>query len=367
MTTSPSHPRPERPVKGNRARKPPTRTGVLLLLAALAGPALADEESPVLAEYRERVDKAVDKALAYLSKQQEADGSFKSSMRRNTAITSLSVMAYLAKGHTPGVGPYGEVINKGIDFVLNSEKSGMLMGQSEGPGPMYAHCISTLMLSEVSGMVDANRQKRIDKALGRALEIILAAQKVKKDRRQQGGWRYQNSSTDSDISCTGWALMSLRSARNNGADIPKEAINEAVRFVMNCRSSDGGFCYQPNAAPGLARTGTALLCLELSGLHGDRVTTQAGEWILAHLPKRIGGEFFYYGMYYCSQGMFQLGGKHWETFAKHMYELMLKYQKDDGSWPNGSDNEDRAGPCYATAMGVLAIGVSYRQLPIYQR
>jgi hypothetical protein len=44
--------------------------------------------------------------------------------------------------------------------------------------------------------------------------------------------------------------------------------------------------------------------------------------------------------------------------------MMLKYQGKDGSWPEASS---RAGPCYATAMSVLALSVSYRQLPIYQR
>ena len=47
--------------------------------------------------------------------------------------------------------------------------------------------------------------------------------------------------------------------------------------------------------------------------------------------------------------------------------MMLKFQKKDGSWPPGGASEATAGACYATAMGVLAMTVSYRQLPIYQR
>ena len=39
-----------------------------------------------------------------------------------------------------------------------------------------------------------------------------------------------------------------------------------------------------------------------------------------------------------------------------------KRSSADGSWPGG-----RGGSCYSTAMGVLAMAVSYRQLPIYQR
>jgi hypothetical protein len=47
--------------------------------------------------------------------------------------------------------------------------------------------------------------------------------------------------------------------------------------------------------------------------------------------------------------------------------MMIKYQEKDGSWPQGAANESSAGICYSTAMSVLALTVSYRQLPIYQR
>ena len=340
----------------------------MAVLAGLAPIARADKASPVLTKYQQKLDRSLDRALAYLAKNQQPNGSFKSGMSKNTAVTSLGVMAFLAKGYTPGTGPYGATINRGIDFVLACKKpNGMLIGATASHGPMYSHTIATLMLSEVSGMVGSIRQGKIDKSLSRALKVTLAAQKVRKNRIHQGGWRYQHTSADSDISCTGWALMSLRSARNNGASIPKEAIDRAVQFVLNCRCPDGGFGYTGPASPGLARTGTALLCLELCGRHGDQATLGAGEWILKNLPSRFGGGHFYYGLYYCAQGMFQLGDKHWERWAVNMYDMMLKYQRKDGSWPQGVSSEAQAGTCFSTAMGVLAMSVSYRQLPIYQR
>jgi len=342
---------------------------LLAALVALAPLARADEESPALAKYREPVDKALDRALEYLAKHQESDGSFESrSMRRSTAITSLAVMAFLAKGYTPGQAPYGDVIDRGIDFVLGAQQwNGMLVGDTRSHGPMYSHCISTLMLSEVSGMVSPERQKRLDVALGKALRLILAAQKMPKPRHHKGGWRYQHNSHDSDISCTGWALMSLRSVRNAGGAVPREAIDDAVQFVLNCRSRDGGFGYQPGGGSGLARTGTALLCLELCGRHNTTETLGAGDWILRHMRETGRDGFFYYGIYYTSQGMFQLGNEYWEKFADNMYSTLLKMQQPDGSWSEGRGNEARAGRCYSTAMAILALTPAYRQLPIYQR
>jgi len=332
--------------------------------------ATGDEVSPALAKFQQPVDQAIDRALAYLAEQQERDGSFPSrGMRHNTGIASLCVMAFLAKGYSPGAEPYGDVIDKGVDFVVGtSQNNGMLVGQQHSHGAMYSHTISTLMLSEVTGMVDPERQRRVDAALGKALRLLLAAQKVSKSDKHRGGWRYQHNSRDSDISCSGWALMSLRSARNNGAAVPKDSIEKAVEFVMNCRQKrDGGFSYQPGGGSGLARTGTALLCLELCGFHRDTTTVGAGDYILRNM--KHGGQhgFYYYGMYYAAQGMFQLGEDHWEKFGAYMYETLLKDQHNDGSWPGKGGNENSAGPCYSTSMAVLAMSVAYRQLPIYQR
>ena len=349
---------------------PSSRLVPLLLAAALAAlaPARADEVSAALLKYQKPVDEAIDRALAFLADQQERDGSFRSPMHRNTGISALCLMAFLAKGHTPGTAPYGDILNKGIDFVVDSQHhSGMLVANPRSHGPMYSHTIATLLLSEVTAMVDPERQRKLDLALGKALRLIISAQKIRKSSRHQGGWRYQHTSRDSDISCTGWALMSLRSARNNGAAVPRDCIDEAVRFVLNCRSRDGGFGYQPGGGPGLARTGTALLCLELCGHHRDRTTLAAGDWILRHRTRSQHDRFFYYGIYYAAQGMFQLGEEHWEQFGAHMYDLLLKLQRDDGSWPRPQGNEGQAGASYATAMAVLAMSVAYRQLPIYQR
>ncbi|MCY2928914.1 MAG: hypothetical protein NTV86_05360 [Planctomycetota bacterium] len=160
--------------------------------------------------------------------------------------------------------------------------------------------------------------------------------------------------------------MALRSARNNGALVPKEAIDAAVAYVLRCHTGDGGFSYEAAAGgPGLARTGTGLLCLELTGHHGEKITTDAGKWILAHLPRNYGAEHFYYGLYYCSQAMFQLGDDYWTAWGRFMYDMMLQHQHPDGSWPDSPDAG--AGPCYSTAMSVLAMSVTFRQLPIYQR
>ena len=354
---------------------------LLVLPAALAMPLRADQADETLKKYAKPVDQAIDKALVYLASKQHKEGYYLGG-RARVAVTSLSSMAFLAKGHTPGTGPYGQVINRGIDFVLRSQKANGLFA-GVGDRGMYSHGMATLMLSEISGMVDTERQKKVDKALSHALKLILTAQQVRKPAAHKGGWRYNANSGDSDISLTGWQLMAIRSARNNGAQIPKKAIDDGVGFVLRCRdrrypktvpkhpktgkSLGVGFGYQPGGAPALARTAIAVLSLELCGRHRSREALAGGDYILANPARQYGAGYFYYALYYSAQGMFQLGGKYWQQFAPHMYEMMLKFQRPDGSWPQGSSGEATAGPCYSTAIGVLSMAVSYRQLPIYQR
>ncbi|MCE9546556.1 MAG: prenyltransferase, partial [Planctomycetia bacterium] len=211
-----------------------TRPLWIAVVAACAllwcGPAAADEESPRLAPFRQSVDRAVDLALLFLARAQAdnpaGDGSFADVHGQTNAVAGLSGMAFLAKGYRPGAAPYGNNINRAIDYILATPTKNGYLGVRGGK--MYEHSIATLFLSEVSGMVDPERQRRIDVVMPRALKIILDAQQAPKQKAENsGGWRYDPDSRDSDMSVTGWCLMALRSARLNGAPVPNKAIDDA--------------------------------------------------------------------------------------------------------------------------------------------
>ena len=339
--------------------------------------------------YQTRLDAAVDRGLAYLATQQintqtaqqmgrpELSGSFVEEVSPgNTGITSLAVMAFLAKGHLPGRGRYGTVINRGIDYVLQQQlENGLMVCQKSSgrtTGLMYEHSIATLLLCEVSGMVDQQRQSRIDAVLPQALLVLLQAQKVPKSEEQTGGWRYTPGTTDSDLSLTGWSIMALRAARLNGAAIPDEHIEMAVSYILNCHQPDHGFSYMPSRnASSTSMTGIGILCLELCGEHGSEELIAAGDFILARPPRMTDANgrsqrFRYYAFYYCGQAMFQLGGRHWTQFAPVMYDALLSDQNADGSW-SYPDPVLKYNTSYPTSLAILTLTVSARQLPIYQR
>ncbi len=340
------------------------RHSPLLIAAALLCLApQAQALDPVFSKYQERVELAVEKGLAFLAAAQKDDGTFPGRYGNNSGVVALVGMAFLSKGYLPNQGRYGATVSTCIDFVLDHQQAnGVLNPRARGNETMYAHNIATLFLSEVSGMVDPSRQQRIDIALAKAIRLLLNAQAVPKSTKHKGGWRYSPESKDSDLSCSGWALMALRSARLNGAPVPEENIAAAVDYIFRCfDAKSGGFGYQ-SPSPRETLAGCGLLCLELSGYHGDPRLNKAGDYILSVRQKVPAKNHEYYGNYYNAQAMFQLGGKYWETYGTWMYDHYLSEQAENGSW-----SSSRVGVSYSTAMVLLSLTVPYRMLPIYQR
>jgi len=266
----------------------------------------------------------------------------------------------------PGQGPYGERINRGIDYVLIHQQANGLLSNQPQSQPMYDHGISTIMLCECYGMVDEARRKKIDKAIASAVWVILEAQNVPKNADETGGWRYTKDENDSDISVSGWQLMALRAAANNGAAVPQAALEKGVAYIRRRAGADGGFSYQGNGSATPARTGTGVLALTLLGQHDSREAQAGGEYLITHPPSAANDQFYFYAVYYCSQAANQLGDKYWNKIYPPIVDSLIHSQKQTGAWSGGAA-ETQAGDVYPTAMALLALSVPYRSLPIYQR
>jgi hypothetical protein len=339
----------------------------LLTLAVLVGCVTASPAAQPKKDARAKeVDAAISRALKYLQNNQLADGTWIAGRGNTPAITSLAVMAFLSAGHVPGEGPYGKTVEKGVRAVLRMQHGNGLLA-ADGHSEMYNHGICTLMLAEVAGMTQGPLAAEVKKKLERAVVIILLAQRKGSsvNDRFRGGWRYRVYGTDADMSVTGWQLMALRAAKNLGCDVPPESIERAVEYIK--RSQDrftGGFCYQPHGGVTVPCTGTGILALEICGKgeHHSREVMRAGNYLLRNPPRWGSGSFFFYSLYYCSQAAFQLGGNYWEFFRPHLHKALLDNQTSTGAW-----NDSQFGPAYGTSMGVLAMTVEYRFLPIYQR
>jgi len=121
------------------------------------------------------------------------------------------------------------------------------------------------------------------------------------------------------------------------------------------------FRYQPYS--GGFRFGSAsagLLVMQICGeFEAPEVKAAANHLINVKIEKSL--DHFYYGIYYYSQGMFQMKGKYADHAKKVVPEILSKLQEKDGAW-NGSH-----GKVYCIAMSLLSLSIYHHYLPIYQR
>jgi len=327
---------------------------------------------------KDQVDKDIEKAVKFLVSKQKKDGSIYD-RGNHTTMTSLALMAMAAVGHQP-VNPNdeGEAMQRALDFVLQEDRQSETgyYGAKDG-SRMYGHGITTLMLSEMLGMgLDEKQDQKIRKRTQKAIDLILRSQKVPKSPAHQGGWRYSPDSRDADLSATIWQLMSLRSAKNAGLNVPSAAIEDAIGYLERSYWSSldskgepvnkkSGFAYQPGGHPEYTTTAAGLLAMQVCGEYESPFVKGAADWLLENGPN-TSRKFFYYGTYYYSQAMYQRGGDYAKDARKQVEEILKKLQRENGSW-QGSGSEGSAGEIYSTTMAVLALAVKYHYLPIYQR
>lgn len=343
---------------------------------APASVTLSQAENPFSSD---DVDVAIDRGIQFLLKQQRPDGAIVD-RQHETTMSALSIMALASSGVTPASsGPRGMACRRALDFVLKDDRQDKngYFGARDG-SRMYGHGIITLMLTEMLGMgADEAQDKLIAEKCQKAIDLILSAQKFRKQARShQGGWRYTPDAVDSDLSVSVWQLMALRSAKNDGLAVPSEAIQEALGYLERSFSpaqrnantiSEGGFSYLPEQhSPSFAMTAAGLLAMQVCGQYDSPMTEASADWLLKHTPKP-NERFIYYGTYYFSQGMYQRGGDHAEKAHQLVRKLVLPTQLADGSWEATNGEEQSAGKIYATCMSILSLSVKHHYLPIYQR
>lgn len=305
---------------------------------------------------------AVKRGLAFLAEHQSSDGHWDSGIYRNdAAVSGLCTLAFLSAGNQPGRGQYGTALEKAANYLVDSVQRNGLVGRGGSAGPpMYGHGFATLALAELYGMTHrADFRPKLEDAV----QLILSTQNA------EGGWRYQPTVADADISVTAVQVMALRAAANAGIKVPEETVKKAIGYIKRCDNNgpDGGFSYQTTQrGAGPARTGAAITCLILSGERSSPECQRGISYLQHHTLATDEWQYrqhYAYAIYYCTQAMYQVGGQAWKDWFTNIRDRLIREQYSDGSWQEspGTGHE------YATAMSILALQVPAGLLPIYQK
>jgi hypothetical protein len=364
-----------------------SRRGFVLSAAAMASPYLlrADEEklsdgSAAKDMVTPESQKAIDHALDYLSRTQHDDGSWgeRTQFAGNVAVTSLAALAFMAGGHQPDRGKYGRNVLRALEYVLSREARdgektpGFLWHPSSNTfGAMYSHGFAALFLGEAYGMIPKRElQKQTRDVLERAVALII------KSQNSEGGWRYEPKPKQADVSVTICQIMALRSARNAGLTVSKNAVEQCVKYVKACQNDDGGFNYFRNQrnSSAFARSAAGVVALYCAGIYEGREISDGLRYLMQFKPglNSAGPAFgrgmdnlhYFYGHYYAAQAMWTAGGKYWSEWFPAIREDLLARSRHNqaGVWTEQTTCTD-----YATAMAAIILQIPNNYLPIMQK
>src|SRR6516162_1364453 len=163
----------------------------------------------------EKYQKAIDKGLEWLKKQQHKDGSWSNGGQNPVAMTSMAGLAMLCEGSTVTQGKYRDNIRLAADWLVKKSMKGGarhgLIGNPDHPGEtgryMYGHGFAMLFLASVYGEED-DKQRRADlkEILTRAVTYSGSAQS---DRKQAA------TCTGTASLCSFWLRSTARKTTSN--------------------------------------------------------------------------------------------------------------------------------------------------------
>ena len=327
---------------------------------------------------------AIEQGLAWLAANQTAAGNWESN---DLGLVGVGALAFLANGHMPGVGKYGDNVERALSFIVANAKPSGLLNMADQRRDMYNHGLATFVLGQAYGMTN---DPRIGRALDKALKLIARMQ------GPGGGWGYVAKPEDGDLSLCVMQAKALRSAVDSGLEIPAEVIDRAIARVRlhyhpkhgkrnapeaELKQGPGQFTYGVGGGnPTVAMAAAGVICLQEFGQYDDWRIPKSMEPVTQAIaavkpqPQHNGTmPFDAYTLNYVGQSLYQVGGTGWrEHYPKLRDSLVASQRRDpknpaiDGSWNAGAHVDGKSGTLYGTAVAVFVLAIPNRYLPILQ-
>jgi len=347
---------------------------------------------------------ALQRGLEWLAANQGPEGNWGS---KHLGLVSMGVLAFLADGHLPGRGKYGDVVERGLDYIIRNAKTSGLLNIQDPRRDMYNHGLATFVLGQAYGMAP---DERLSKTLDLALKLIYEKQCL------DGGWRYeaQSGRNGNDLSLAVMQAKAIRSAVDSGLEVPDSVLQIAVDFVRDhyrrlnekdlskgkreawndgkaptsqddprIRIGPGQFTYNGSKAT-TAMAAAGVVCLQEFGQYDDWRIPKNIEVIRKEILRHEqdakrefskgghGGKmpFDAYTLYYVGQSMYQVGGEDWQRCYPILRDALVNSQRLSGelggSWDAGAHVSGEDGRLYGTSVAVFILAMPNRYLPILQ-
>ncbi len=331
---------------------------------------------------------ALARGLDWLARTQGPEGNWESN---DLGLVSTGALAFLAAGHQPGRGRYGDVVQRAIDYVLHNAQPGGLLNIAEERRGMYNHGLSTFVLGQAYGTTS---DPRLPTTLDRALKLIAQTQ------CRDGGWDYVAKRQDRghDLSLAVMQALALRSAVDSGLEVPPEVVELALRSVREhytpkgCpvdaeesvqKQHPGQFAYRKGGGQAtVAMAAAGVVCLQEFAQYDDWRIAKNMDVIAEAIQKETDKDrarrerrapFDAYTLYYVSQALYQVGGEHWEKSYPPLRDAVVASQvdrenrpDDNGRWHPQGHVGGRPGELYQTAVCCFVLAIPNRYLPILQ-
>lgn len=328
---------------------------------------------------------ALERGLQWLAKNQGPDGNWESN---DLGLVSMGALAFLSAGHLPGRGPYGENVERALDYVLRNAKPSGLLNISNGQRDMYNHGLSAFVLGQAHGMT---KDPRVGQALDKALKLIAFTQCA------DGGWDYHSRRQQHghDLSLAVMQAKALRSAVDSGLEVSPEVIELAIKSVREhyrsasgrrnaddpeTRKEGGQFTYNGSGST-IAMAACGVVCLQEFGQYDDwripKSMQAVRTGVLRVNPKPTSRDgrlpMDAYTLYYAGQAIYQVGGERWKECYPRLRDALVGSQildpndlRRDGSWVDTKHVSGKPGSLYATSVGCFILAIPNRYLPILQ-
>jgi len=286
----------------------------------------------------------------------------------DVGVTSLAVLAFLRAGVTPypreGTrdARFGEIVRNGLKALVARQDDEGFIG-ARGSKPMMNHTLSTLALSEASGMAPT---ALLRSCAQKAVDALVAAQ------NPGSGWRYVPRGGESDSFVTGWAVSALHVAQMAELSVPKSAWEGARNWFL--AASPGGsytrvaYTLTTQDRSGDPLTLVAMASLSWSTFRAPRKDRDVVELLRANPPVWTARRIDFCSWYVATQAMSRLhpdGDPYWSLWQEAVQKSVAPNQKgpkqacEQGSWDPSVDRWGaEGGRVYAVAMNALTLGTA---------